>query len=326
MEKETLKLNNNVHEFIQMNIGAEFSITKASEDASFRKYFRVQNKDKTMILMVAPPDKEPLDQFLFLAKSLKARFVRAPEVYAFDHNLGIILQEDFGSYSLMHHYQEPDKKNDNLIFDNLNETIIHLQKSCSDIDVPIYSSQILLNELSLFHEWYLKDLEFEEKKLESIYSYLITKIEQQTKKFVHRDFHCRNLLINDGQICLIDFQDALIGPITYDLVSYLKDAYHKKNDSQIIDVCIKYWELARRSFDVPSDFGDFFIDFEIMGVQRHLKILGIFKRLFLRDGKKQYLNDIPLVEDYILDVSEKYPKLSYLKELILKKRELEMQE
>jgi aminoglycoside/choline kinase family phosphotransferase len=325
LKKETLNLNNDVHEFIQMNIGTEFSITKASEDASFRKYFRVQNNNKTMILMVAPPDKEPLDQFLFLAKSLKARCVRAPEVYAFDHNLGVILQEDFGSYSLMHYYLGPHNKNDNLIFDNLNETIIHLQKSCSDIGVPIYSSQVLLNEISLFHEWYLKDLEFDQKKLESIYSYLIASIEQQTKKFVHRDFHCRNLLINDGKICLIDFQDALIGPITYDLVSYLKDAYHKKNDSQIIDVCIKYWELARSSFDIPSDFGDFFIDFEIMGVQRHLKILGIFKRLFLRDGKKQYLNDIPLVEDYILDVSEKYPKLGYLKELILKKRELEMQ-
>jgi len=325
LEKETLNLNNAVHEFIQMNVGAEFSITKASEDASFRKYFRVQDKNKTMILMVAPPDKEPLDQFLFLAKSLKARSARAPEVYAFDHNLGVIIQEDFGTYSLMHHYQEPDKKNDNLIFDKLNETIIHLQKSCSDINVPIYSSQILLNEISLFHEWYLKDLEFDQKKLDNIYSNLIAKIGQQTKKFVHRDFHCRNLLINDGKVCLIDFQDALIGPITYDLVSYLKDAYHKKNESQIIDVCIKYWELARRSFDVPSDFGDFFVDFEMMGVQRHLKILGIFKRLFLRDGKDQYLNDIPLVEDYVIDVSEKYSKLGYLKELILKKREAEMQ-
>jgi len=321
LEKKTLNLNSEVHEFIQMNISSEYSITKASEDASFRKYFRVQDKDKTIILMVAPPDKEPLEQFLFIARSLKARSARVPEVYAYDYNLGAILQEDFGTYSLMHHYQDPVKKNDNLIFDKLNETIIHLQKNCSDIDVPIYSSQILLNELSLFHEWYLKDLEFEQKKLESIYSYLITKIEQQTKKFVHCDFHCRNLLINDGKICLIDFQDALIGPITYDLVSYLKDAYHKKNESQIIDICIKYWELARNNFDVPSDFGNFFIDFEMMGVQRHLKILGIFKRLFLRDGKKQYLDDIPLVEDYVIDVCEKYPKLSYLKELILQKRE-----
>jgi len=325
LEKETLNLNSDIHKFLHVNIGSEFSISKASEDASYRKYFRVQDKDKTMILMVAPPDKEPLDQFLFLAKSLKARSARAPEVYAFDHSLGVILQEDFGTYSLMHYYQEPDNKNDNLIFDNLNETIIHLQKSCSDINVPIYSSQILLNEISLFHEWYLKDIEFDQKKLDSIYSFLIARIEQQTKKFVHRDFHCRNLLINDGNICLIDFQDALIGPITYDLVSYLKDAYHKKNDSQIIDVCIKYWELARSSFDVPSDFDDFFVDFEMMGVQRHLKILGIFKRLFLRDGKKQYLDDIPLVEDYILDVSEKNPKIGYLKELILKKREKEMQ-
>jgi len=324
LEKETLNLNSDVHKFLQMNIGSEYSVTKASEDASFRKYFRVQDKDKSFILMVAPPDKEPLDQFLFLAKSMKARSARVPEVYGIDHNLGVLLQEDFGIYSLMRYYLESDKKNDNLIFDNLNETILHLQKSCSDINVPIYTSHILLNEISLFHEWYLKELEFDQKKLDSIYSYLIARIEQQTKKFVHRDFHCRNLLINDGKICLIDFQDALIGPITYDLVSYLKDAYHKKNDSQIIDICIKYWELARSSFDMPSDFGDFFVDFEMMGVQRHLKILGIFKRLFLRDEKKQYLNDIPLVEDYILDVSEKYPKLSYLKELILKKREMEM--
>ena len=305
-----------------MNIGSKFSISKASEDASFRKYYRVQVKDETIILMVAPPDREPLDQFLFLAKSLKDRSAEVPRVYAFDHQLGVILQEDFGSFSLMHYYQ--DNENNSLVFDNLNETIIHLQKSCSDIDLPIYSSQILLNELSLFHEWYLKDLVFEKNKLESIYSFLLANIVQQTKKFVHRDFHCRNLLMNDGRICLIDFQDALIGPITYDLVSYLKDAYHKKNDSQIIDISIKYWELARSNFDVPSDFGDFFVDFEMMGVQRHLKILGIFKRLFLRDGKKQYLNDIPLVEDYVIDVSEKYPKLSYLKELILQKRGVEM--
>jgi aminoglycoside/choline kinase family phosphotransferase len=139
LKKETLNLNTDIHKFIQKNIGSEYSIFKASEDASFRKYFRVQGKDKTIILMVAPPDKEPLDQFLFLAKSLKARSARAPEVYAFDHNLGVILQEDFGTYSLMHYYQELHKKNQNLIFDNLNETIIHLQKSCSDIDLPIYS-------------------------------------------------------------------------------------------------------------------------------------------------------------------------------------------
>ena len=309
-----------------MYIGSEYSITKASEDASFRKYYRVkdEDEDKTTILMVAPPDKEPLDQFLFLAKSLKDRSVKAPEIYAFDHHLGVILQEDLGTFSLMQYYHEHNKKNNQLIFDKLNETIIHLQENCTDIDLPFYSSKILLDEISLFHEWYLKGLDFDQKKLEGIYSFLLKNIDKQTKKFVHRDFHCRNLLINNGKVGLIDFQDALIGPITYDLVSYLKDAYHRKDDSQIIDICINYWELARNSFDVPSDFGDFYIDFEIMGVQRHLKILGIFKRLFLRDGKKQYLNDIPLVEDYVIDVSQKYPNLGYLKDLISKKREAEM--
>lgn len=324
MEKEILNLNSDIHKFIEMNVDSEFSITKASEDASFRKYYRVQDKDKTSILMVAPPDKEPLDQFLFLAKSLKDRSARTPKVYAFDHQLGVILQEDFGTCSLMQYYQEHDNENNQLIFNKLNETIIHLQKRCSDIDLPIYSSKILIDELSLFHEWYLKGLDFKQNKLEEIYSFLLTNIEKQNKKFVHRDFHCRNLLIQDDQICLIDFQDALIGPITYDLVSFLKDAYHKKNDFLIMDVCIKFWELARSNFDVPTDFGDFFIDFEMMGVQRHLKILGIFKRLYLRDGKNQYLNDIPLVENYVLEVAEKYPKLSYLKDLIFQKRQVQI--
>jgi aminoglycoside/choline kinase family phosphotransferase len=324
LEKEILNLNSDIHKFIEMNVDSEFSITKASEDASFRKYYRVQDKDKTSILMVAPPDKEPLDQFLFLAKSLKDRSARAPKVYAFDHELGVILQEDFGTFSLMQYYQEHDNENNQLIFSKLNETIIHLQKRCSDIHLPIYSSKILIDELSLFQEWYLKGLDFKQNKLEEIYSFLLINIEKQNKKFVHRDFHCRNLLIHDDQICLIDFQDALIGPITYDLVSFLKDAYHKKKDFQIMDVCIKFWELARSNFDVPTDFGDFFIDFEMMGVQRHLKILGIFKRLYLRDGKNQYLNDIPLVENYVLEVAEKYPKLSYLKDLIFQKRQVQI--
>ena len=324
MEKEILNLNSDIHKFIEMNVDSEFSITKASEDASFRKYYRVQDKDKTSILMVAPPDKEPLNQFLFIAKSLKDRSARTPKVYAFDHELGVILQEDFGTCSLMQYYQEHDNENNQLIFNKLNETIIHLQKRCSDIDLPIYSSKILIDELSLFHEWYLKGLDFKQNKLEDIYSFLLTNIEKQNKKFLHRDFHCRNLLIQDDQICLIDFQDALIGPITYDLVSFLKDAYHKKNDFLIMDVCIKFWELARSNFDMPSDFGDFFIDFEMMGVQRHLKILGIFKRLYLRDGKNQYLNDIPLVENYVLEVAAKYPKLSYLKDLIFQKRQVQI--
>jgi len=324
LEKEILNFNSDIHKFIEMNVDSEFSITKASEDASFRKYYRVQDKNKTSILMVAPPDKEPLDQFLFIAKSLKDRSARAPKVYAFDHQLGVILQEDFGTYSLMQYYHEHDNENNQLIFNKLNKTIIHLQKKCSDIDLPIYSSKILEDELSLFHKWYLKDIDFKQNKLEEIYSFLLTNIENQNKKFVHRDFHCRNLLIHDDQICLIDFQDALIGPITYDLVSFLKDAYHKKNDFQIMDVCIKFWELARSNFDAPSDFGDFFIDFEMMGVQRHLKILGIFKRLYLRDGKNQYLNDIPLVENYVLEVAEKYPKLSYLKDLIFQKRQVQI--
>ena len=324
MEKEILNFNSDIHKFIEMNVDSAFSITKASEDASFRKYYRVQDEDKTWILMVAPPDKEPLDQFLFLAKSLKDRSARAPKVYAFDHQLGVILQEDFGTYSLLQYYHEHDNENNQLIFNKLNKTIIHLQKKCSDIDLPIYSSKILEDELSLFHKWYLKDIDFKQNKLEDIYSFLLTNIENQNKKFVHRDFHCRNLLIQDDQICLIDFQDALIGPITYDLVSFLKDAYHKKNDFLIMDVCIKFWELARSNFDVPTDFGDFFIDFEMMGVQRHLKILGIFKRLYLRDGKNQYLNDIPLVENYVLEVAEKYPKLSYLKDLIFQKRQVQI--
>ena len=314
-----IDLDQKIINFLDNFFKAKYDIAKASEDASFRKYYRAFFKAKTYIIMIAPPDKEPIDQFIFLAKSLKEKNINAPQLFEFNPNLGIVIMQDLGMTSLLDFINDSNYQEDQM-FDRLIQLIYQMQLNCSDFIINSYDHKKLKDELDLFHTWYLKNINFDQAKLLEIYSYLIERAGSQVQKFVHRDFHSRNLLINDHEIGVIDFQDALIGPVTYDLVSILKDAYHKKNAQFIIDKCIRYWQLARDSFGLTHDFSEFFIDFELMGVQRHLKILGIFKRLSERDGKHQYLNDIPLIEEYLLDIIPNYPKLKYVGQLILEKR------
>jgi aminoglycoside/choline kinase family phosphotransferase len=316
-----ISLENKIKDFLNKRYSKEMRIEKASDDASFRKYYRIFDNNKSLILMVAPPELEPTSQFLFLANELKQRSVNVPNIIHSDQSLGLIIQEDFGNLSLMQYLANNTEVEKNKIFNNLIKLIIFFQCSCSDISLEKYSKTKLLAELNLFNEWYLRDISFDKEHLDKIYSNLVENALKQEQKFVHRDFHCRNLIIHNKKFGVIDFQDALIGPVTYDLISILKDAYYKLSPKEVVDFCKSYWDLGRKKLNLPSDFSEFLINFELMGVQRHLKILGIFVRLAQRDGKSQYLNDIPLVENYILDLVKSYPQLNLLEDLIIRRRE-----
>jgi len=314
-------LDDNILEFLGLFFKSPFSYEKASEDASFRKYYRISSDNQQFILMVAPPEKESINQFLFLADELKIRGVNVPKIFMKDIPKGLIIMEDFGKKSLLDFLYNLDKQSMKDIYKTLINSIFHMQNNALDVDIPLYSNQILHQELCLFHDWYLKDVEYNSEQIHTIYTFLINRALAQRQVFVHRDFHCRNVLAKSvSDLGIIDFQDALIGPVSYDLVSILKDAYIKLEPEFILDQCINFWQLLRSKSQVSDDFSEFFVDFELMGAQRHLKILGIFTRLSLRDGKHQYLNDIPLVEEYLIDVSKRYPQLSYIEQLILSKR------
>ena len=207
-------LDQKIINFLDNFFKAKYDIAKASEDASFRKYYRAFFKAKTYIIMVAPPDKEPINQFIFLAKSLKEKNINVPQLFEFNPNLGIVIMQDLGMTSLLDFFNDSNYQEDQM-FDRLIQLIYQMQLNCSGFIINSYDHKKLKDELDLFHTWYLKDINFDQAKLLDIYSYLIERAGSQVQKFVHRDFHSRNLLINDNEVGVIVFQDALIGPVTY---------------------------------------------------------------------------------------------------------------
>ncbi len=189
--------------------------------------------------------------------------------------------------------------------------------------LPNYDEALLRRELNLFPDWYIakhlqKDLsEKQQAVLQSIFTRIIQNNLAQPRVLVHRDYHSRNLMVTSPNPGIIDFQDAVVGPITYDLVSLFKDAYIRWDEERILDWMIRYWEKSRKAgLPVSADFAEFYRDFEWMGVQRHLKILGIFARLNYRDGKATYLNDMPLVMEYLRKACKRYRELHLLLNLL----------
>jgi len=271
--------------------------------------------------MDAPPDKEPLTSYIDITGILLENNLRAPQIYKIDKKNGFLLLEDFGNKPLLtvlkgSNYDE--------YYNAAIKTVIELQKINQNNNLKEYSKKILKHEMALFNEWYLlrnKEILLSEGDMNGLNKTLEIIAENNISQpffFVHRDFHSRNLmLLNDNGLGMLDFQDALVGPVTYDLVSLLKDAYIELDEEFIIDKVVRYWEMAcMEGLLQKSDFSDFFQQFEIMGVQRHLKILGIFSRLSLRDGKHNYLNDIPLVEKYLLNVCERYSLLTPIRKIL----------
>lgn len=291
------------------------SVLPASSDASFRRYFRVnasQNGQKaTFIVMDAPTDKEDSKPFIKISKLFQEAGLQVPVVLESDLNQGFLLLTDLGNTTYLSIITQ---ENANTLYQDASSALIKLQLASKPGILPNYDEALLTREMELFPEWYLeKHLNYkldssQQNAWKSIVKLLVENNLAQPQTYVHRDYHCRNLMFTESNNPgVLDFQDAVYGPITYDLVSLWRDAYIEWDEEQQMDWVIRYWEKAKKSgLPVNQDFGEFYRDFEWMGLQRHLKVLGIFARLYHRDGKDGYLKDLPLVLRYTEKVAGRY--------------------
>ena len=304
--------------------GQDYRIEPASADASFRRYFRITLPDgMTRIVMDAPPEHEDCRPFLKVAALLREAGVQVPKIHAEDLAQGFLLLSDLGKTTYLDALNESTAPR---LYRDANQALVAIQRSSRPDVLPEYDRALLERELQLFPDWYLtRHLgitldDTQQNTLRAVFDKILASNLAQPKVFVHRDYHSRNLMVcghefpeNPG---ILDFQDAVHGPITYDLVSLYRDAYIHWEEDQELDFVIRYWEMARKaSLPVHSDFHDFYRDYEWMGAQRQLKVLGIFARLSYRDGKDGYLQNLPTVMAYLRQTCERYLDLRPLARL-----------
>jgi N-acetylmuramate 1-kinase len=303
-----------------------FTLLPASSDASFRRYFRLVFDGGTLIAMDAPPQQEDCGPFLHVAGLFAEAGAHVPAIVAQDVAQGFLLLSDLGSTTYLQALNDgpegPSHLADQLYGDAI-AAVLEIQLASRPGVLPNYDEALLLRELHLFPDWYLaRHLQIslsasQKAELDGIFQLIVRNNLAQPRVFVHRDYHSRNLMVTSPNPGILDFQDAVFGPITYDPVSLFKDAYIRWDEERVLDWLIRYWEQARKlGLPVASDFSDFFRDFEWMGIQRHLKVLGIFARLNYRDGKRVYLGNIPLVEDYLRKACERYREFNRLVTLL----------
>lgn len=299
-----------------------YELTVASADASFRRYFRVRLHDdnSTRIVMDAPPEREDCRPFLHVAEVFAAAGAHVPQVFAQDLQQGFLLLSDLGDTTYLSALT-PDNA-DTLYADALGSLACIQAASRPDV-LPEYDRERLLREMELFPVWYVgrhKNATLNDADTTALYEVfeqILAVNLAEPKVFVHRDFHSRNLMLCSPNPGVIDFQDAVYGPMTYDLASLFKDAYIEWEEARTIDWLVRYWETARDlGLPVRADFADFHRDYEFMGAQRHIKVLGIFARLYHRDGKESYLKDIPLVFKYLSRTCQRYRELHPLARLL----------
>ncbi|MCX7892917.1 MAG: phosphotransferase [Burkholderiales bacterium] len=296
-----------------------FALAPASADASFRRYFRVTfpgTSRASVIAMDAPPDKEDSRPFVHVARLMAAAGLNVPAILAADLGEGFLLLSDLGTTPYLAALDEGSA--DRLFRDAL-AALVKWQLATAPGALPPYDAALLRRELDLFPEWYLgRHLGLalgaaERDMLERTFALLIASATAQPQVFVHRDFMPRNLMVCDPNPGVLDFQDAVVGPISYDVVSLFRDAFLSWPEARVLDWTIRYWESARRAgLPVAADFADFWRDFEWMGLQRHLKVLGIFARIRYRDGKTGYLEDTPRFVGYVREVASRYAALAPL--------------
>jgi N-acetylmuramate 1-kinase len=297
-------------------------IAPASADASFRRYFRITDAEKTFIVMDAPPEKEDCKPFVDIAKLLFGFGLNVPQILQQDLEQGFLLLSDLGNTVFL---SELNNNTVDEMYGSAMKSLLLMQKNKKP-NLPAYDETLLRNELNLFPDWYLeKQLKItvsaEQKEvLEKTFKILIKNALEQPQVCVHRDYHSRNLMVNKNNSDapgVIDFQDAVIGAVTYDLVSLLKDCYIDWPREKI-EAWVKYFHTEAESLGIINkvSFDKFLRWFDLMGLQRHLKVAGIFSRLKHRDGKTGYLKDIPRTMDYVFDVLERYPEFKPLQTLL----------
>ncbi len=303
--------------------GDPYSLSPASADASFRNYLRVSVGDEQLILMDAPPEHEDCEPFVDVSQRLIRCSLNVPRVYAYDLEQGFVLMSDLGDE---HYLQMLNPATVGQLYADAIGALIHMQQRTASKALPHYDHSMLMREMLLFREWLVEDylsIKLDDQSaqmLDDSFELLAQQALAQPKVFVHRDYHSRNLMyceaMNPG---ILDFQDAVLGPLTYDLVSLLKDCYIRWPRDLIQQFALAYFEQAVAS-DLIQDWqaGDFLRAFDLMGVQRHLKASGIFARLFLRDGKQGYLADIPRTLGYIAELEGDYAELQPLIDFINK--------
>ncbi|MFZ2308854.1 MAG: phosphotransferase [Rhodoferax sp.] len=332
------------------------SVRLASADASFRRYLRVNTtQGATLVIMDAPPDKENCQPFVHVAGLMEEAGLKSPKVLAWDEANGFMLLTDLGNQTMMQTI-DPTQPPPLAPYLDAVETLVQWQKASREGVLPPYDRALLLRELELFPQWYVAEhrkvtLDATQRKvLDDAFEKIIANNLSWPSVYVHRDFMPRNLMIPvedatqfsagppQGKLApsggsaahavasvgarhlgVLDFQDAVYGPITYDIASLLRDAFLSWEEDFCLDVTIRYWEKARKAgLPVGNDFGEFYKGVEWMGLQRHLKVAGIFARLTLRDGKPQYLADTPRFIDYIRSTCSRYMELKPLLRLVEK--------
>ncbi|KTD31385.1 MULTISPECIES: aminoglycoside phosphotransferase family protein [Legionella] len=301
----------------QVLASSQFTLTPLAGDASFRRYFRLHYKGITRVVMDAPPNKETIEPFVAIAHLLSAHGVHTPHLHASDKKQGFALLDDFGDILLLHALStETADRLYKAAMDTLNT--LQLGTLSKAAQLPPFDKSFILYELNVFKEWFLHaylKLELtpkEEALINQTFDWLSEEIRQQPRVLIHRDYHSRNIMLLEQadtiKLGIIDFQDAMYGPFTYDLVSLLKDCYIQWPREQVMSWLTYFYQQSSiaKQYSLP----EFIRAFDYCGLQRHLKVLGVFSRLYLRDSKPNYLRDLPLTLHYVIACLESYPQFN----------------
>ena len=302
---------------------SQIEINPINSDASFRNYYRVSDHSgNTYVIMDSPPDKENNEQFIFISELLTKMEIPSTVVYAKDLSMGFFILSDLGPVTLLDRNMDTriKTKREKLYTEAINILLLIQKNGNNFVDqLPVYDLELLETEMNLFLDWYcIKELgisaaQLNEFNLGKCFKYLSESALKQVQVFAHRDYHSRNIMISKrGELGIIDFQDAVLGPITYDLVSLLRDCYIELSENEIRHwLEVVYQRLINDNL-LHISYEKFEVDFDLMGCQRHLKAIGIFSRLKHRDGKPNYMKDVPRTLGYLKKISKKYDVLEPL--------------